>query len=210
MLCLMHNGIPYGHLTMNGKVVLEGTLAKIVGASEEEVKVYINELESVGVFSRTEEGVIYSRRMVEDERLRQVRAAGGFKALDNPNVPRPKLDVEGIPSTDTIDEYHEPIPSSSSSSSSSSSEEKQKRSRSTSERSRRSQVCDEEFLEELQNKPAYQGINVKRLYDKMVVWCEMKGKQPTRLRLINWLNREDIPMGTKNGQSVQQPRKAVF
>jgi hypothetical protein len=28
----------------------------------------------------------------------------------------------------------------------------------------------------------------------MVVWCQNKGKQPTRGRLINWLNREDKPM----------------
>lgn len=81
-----------------------------------------------------------------------------------------------------------------SSSLSSSSEKEKKRSRSLGERSRRSQVCDEEFLKELQAKPAYAQLDVIRLFNKMTVWCEQKGKQPTRMRLVNWLNREDVPM----------------
>jgi len=80
----------------------------------------------------------------------------------------------------------------------SSSSGKEKRSRSSSERSRRSQVCDEEFLKELQAKPAYAQLDVIRLFNKMTVWCEQKGKQPTRMRLINWLNREDVPMNGGN------------
>lgn len=53
---------------------------------------------------------------------------------------------------------------------------------------------DEQFLLELQAKPVYQALNVKLLYAKMVTWCEVSGKQPTRRRLVNWLNREDQPM----------------
>ncbi len=193
MICLMHQGIPYGHLMLNGKVYLEGSLAKISGISETEVKAALDELEALGVFSRTPEGVIFCRRMVEDERLRQVRAAGGFKALENPNVPRPKVEEQGIPSSYTTEEYQQPIPSSSSSSSSSK-EAAAARKSSPTRKPRKPTTCDEEFLEELQRNPGYSGLNVKALYHRMVVWCQNKGKEPTRARLIGWLNREEKPM----------------
>src|SRR5262245_17711629 len=195
MICMMHQGTPYGHLTINGKVYLEGTLAKISGISENEDKAALEELESLGVFSRTPEGVIYCRRMVADEKLRQVRAAGGFKALENPSVPKPKLDQQGIPSSYTSEEEDIPIPSSSSSSSSSSSKNTTAaRAKSPAQKPRKPTSCDEEYLEELQRNPAYSHLNVKALYHRMVAWCEARPpKQPTRLRFIAWLNREDPP-----------------
>jgi len=52
----------------------------------------------------------------------------------------------------------------------------------------------ESFLKELQAKPAYQTIDVRHVYAKMAIWCEVKGKQPTTNRLISWLNREDRPL----------------
>jgi len=79
---------------------------------------------------------------------------------------------------------------------------------------RRPTVCDEQWLLELQTNPAYQTLDVKALYHKMVVWCQNKGKQPTRGRLINWLNREDKPMtapqnGGTNGR-YQVPRNETY
>lgn len=201
MLMLMHGGEPYGHLTMNGKVVLPPVLARIVRLNVEEVETLLAELEDMGVFSRTEEGVIYCRRMVRDEELRQVRASGGFKALAHPNVPRPKLpdvDLEGIPSSKTSDLDQQPRPSSSSSSSSSEKTE-EKASRASARSPRAPKLCDDDFLTALQAKEAYIHIDVRQLYAKMIVWCELKGKQPTRMRLVNWLNREDVPMNTSNG-----------
>lgn len=207
MICLMHDCEPYGYLTLNGKVYPPPLLARITGTSVEEVEALLAELEGMGVFSRTEEDVIYCRRMVRDERNRQVRAVGGFKALDHPNVPKrkqaediPSPQTEGIPSRNTFDS----TPSSSSSSSSS----KEERSRSQSSRSRRSD-CDEDFLAELQAKPAYQGLDVKRAYSKMVVWCDQKRKQPTRIRLINWLNREDVPLQPAHNGNGSKPAKAL-
>jgi hypothetical protein len=55
-------------------------------------------------------------------------------------------------------------------------------------------LCDEEYLADLKNNPAYSGIDVERLYHKLVAWCQLKGKQPTRARFLGWLNREDVPM----------------
>lgn len=71
--------------------------------------------------------------------------------------------------------------------------------------SRRPQVCDDEYLAELQANPAYAMLDVRRLYHKMVEWCRLKGKQPTRGRLVNWLNREDVPFqASKNGAKPKQ------
>jgi hypothetical protein len=102
MLCYMHQGAPYGHLTLSKDGIKDGTkdivrpilppiLARMVGSGVEEVERHLDELESAGVFSRTADGVIFSRRMVEDEKLRETRASGGSESLKNPKVPRPKL-----------------------------------------------------------------------------------------------------------------------
>jgi len=103
MLCLMHQGEPYGHLALGIqkdpagdanedvlRAILPANLARMVGSTEKEVSGLLRELEEAGAFSRTADGTIYSRRMVRDEKLRQVRAMGGSKSLQNPRVPRPK------------------------------------------------------------------------------------------------------------------------
>lgn len=54
--------------------------------------------------------------------------------------------------------------------------------------------CDDDYLVYLQAKPAYKLLNVREVYEKMVVWCETNHYQPTRRRLVNWLNRQDRPM----------------
>jgi uncharacterized phage protein (TIGR02220 family) len=79
MICYMHQGTPYGHLKVNDKVILPVNLAGMVGMQQEVVLDLLAELRDAGVFSETPEGVIYSRRMVKDESLRQIRAAGGIK-----------------------------------------------------------------------------------------------------------------------------------
>lgn len=90
MMCLMNEGEPYGHLVLERGPVEPRELAKLVGESLGNVKRWLSELEHNGVFSRTDAGVIYSRRMVRDEHNRQVRAAGGHKSQDHPDVPKPK------------------------------------------------------------------------------------------------------------------------
>src|SRR4051794_27136205 len=77
MIDLMHDGEPYGHLTAGGVPVDPSTIARLVGKSLGFIVKLIEELESRRVFSRTDTGVIYSRRMVKDEHLRTVRAHSG-------------------------------------------------------------------------------------------------------------------------------------
>ena len=95
MLCLMHQGSDYGYLKVNHNPILPANLVKVTGASLEEIELWITELESAGVFSRDDEGCIYSRRMVSDEKVRTARAAGGIlggnPALLSDSKPRDKV-----------------------------------------------------------------------------------------------------------------------
>lgn len=113
MICLMHEGTPYGHLKVNHKVILLPNLARMVGATLQEVEGCLTELESAGVFNRAEDGTIYSRRMIRDESIRESRASGG-KLGGNPNL---KVNHK-VEAKVNLHANLQPTPSSSSSSSS--------------------------------------------------------------------------------------------
>lgn len=97
LMCLMHDGEPYGHLAINNRPLTDVQAASMVGLSLPQYRKLLREIEQAGVSSRTDKGVLFSRRMVRDEHNRKVRAEGGRKSLDNPNVPRPKGHKEGPP-----------------------------------------------------------------------------------------------------------------
>jgi hypothetical protein len=72
MLSLMHQSPRRGYLQhSNGKPMTAEQLARVTGCSTDEVSLYLRELEDAGVFCCTDDGVIYSRRMVRDERRRE-------------------------------------------------------------------------------------------------------------------------------------------
>ena len=129
MLCMMHQGTPYGHLKVAGKVILAPNLARTLGATLAEVEGWLAELKDVGAYSIAEDGCIYSRRMIRDEELRAKRAAGG-SCGGNPTLkPKPADPPEEEQKVNhtsnlsaNLDANLEPTPSSSSSSSSSSKE----------------------------------------------------------------------------------------
>lgn len=77
MMCIAHECEPYGHLVVNGKAMTAAQIGRLVGISEKECKKLLAELFEAGVPSQTSEGVIFSRRMVRDEEVRNKRAAGG-------------------------------------------------------------------------------------------------------------------------------------
>lgn len=85
MLALMHEAEPYGHLSVAGVVPDARQLAALVGAPVKEVKAAMDELEAAGVFSRTDNGTVYSRRMVRDRERAERDKANGRKG-GNPNV----------------------------------------------------------------------------------------------------------------------------
>jgi hypothetical protein len=96
LICLMHQGTPYGHLAVDGIPLPVKHLAQRCNVSTRELSLAVAELDRAGVSSRTPEGTLFSRRMVRDEEKRLSRGQHGAKSLMNPNVPRPKDTMEGI------------------------------------------------------------------------------------------------------------------
>jgi len=111
MICFMHEGSPYGHLKVGDKVILSFNLSRMVGETLDVVEGWLDELSTAGVYETNDEGVIYSKRMIRDENLRQIRAAGGSKGGNPALMDKAKVNLE---------DKQKPTPSSASSSSSSS------------------------------------------------------------------------------------------
>lgn len=85
MICLMHEATPYGHLLVHGQTPNEGQLASLTGTPIAEFNDLVAELERMGVFSRTKEGVIYSRKLVrmaaKSAKARKIGKLGGNPTL---------------------------------------------------------------------------------------------------------------------------------
>lgn len=85
MICLMHEATPYGHLLVHGQPPNEAQLASLTGIPSAELNHLVAELERMGVFSRTKEGVIYSRKLVrmaaKSAKARKIGKLGGNPTL---------------------------------------------------------------------------------------------------------------------------------
>lgn len=79
MMCIMHEAEPRGHLTIAGEPVSENALAKIVGESVEDVKIWLSELDNMGVFDRRKNGVIVCRKIERDEKNARKKRENGKK-----------------------------------------------------------------------------------------------------------------------------------
>lgn len=109
LMCLMHEGSPYGHLADKTGTALDVKfVASQIGLSGAQLKKAIAELEERGVSSRSGSGVLFSRRMVRDEKTRLARAAGGYGSVNHPNVPRKKPPLEGTLPDDAEDTLEGP------------------------------------------------------------------------------------------------------
>lgn len=89
MICLMHAGTPYGHLTIGEMAISTRQLGMVTGVGEKEATKLMAELEDAGVFSRTPAGIIFSRRMVRDKHASDVSSAAGKKGGGNPHLREP-------------------------------------------------------------------------------------------------------------------------
>lgn len=105
LMSYMHEGKPYGHLTIDGVAPDLSGIAALTGRPVAETKKTLAELEARQVFSRTLEGTIYSRRMVRDaEKAARDKAngsGGGNPALihrvnppDKAHIPEPRNQKE--------------------------------------------------------------------------------------------------------------------
>ena len=85
LLTIMHEAEPYGHLIVNGKPQDARKIAAMLGGTERQVAALLAELEEAGVFSRTEDGTIFSRRMLKDKAKSERDRANG-KRGGNPEL----------------------------------------------------------------------------------------------------------------------------
>jgi len=85
MLALMHEASPHGHLLIAGRAPTDAQLAVLAGAPSDQIPDLLGELEAAGVFSRTREGVAYSRRMVRDAKKFAMERKHGAKG-GNPKL----------------------------------------------------------------------------------------------------------------------------
>lgn len=107
MISLMHEAEPYGHLIVAGVKPTVAQIASLTGAPADQVEDLIHELESAGVFSRTGDGVIVSRKMVRSAEKARVDRENGRRGgnpslkptggLTPPDNPGPKPNGKGTP-----------------------------------------------------------------------------------------------------------------
>lgn len=90
LISYMHEAEPYGHLIVDVPVTTVADIAALVSRPLEEVQAAFDELALRKVFSRTDAGVIYSRRMVRDAEKVEADRKNGRKGGN------PKLLGEGV------------------------------------------------------------------------------------------------------------------
>lgn len=117
LMCLMHQAIPYGHLIINGSMPADKEVARLLRLHHKTYHTRLKELLLYGALRQSENGVIFCKRMVEDEQLRTIRREAGKMG----GSPLLKQKVNQVAK-------QKPTPSSSSSISSSSSKKKDKKS----------------------------------------------------------------------------------
>jgi hypothetical protein len=100
MIALMHEAIPYGHMVVSGISPTDTQLAVLTGAPSEQIPELIGELEQAGVFSRTKEGVIYSRKMTRVAKKAAVARKNG-KNGGNPSLRKIKEISASVNQTST-------------------------------------------------------------------------------------------------------------
>lgn len=69
MLGLMHESTLIGYLLINGKNPTPEQLARVLGDDLQDLVPWLEELHAAGVYSETDDGVIFSRRMVRDAEM---------------------------------------------------------------------------------------------------------------------------------------------
>jgi hypothetical protein len=109
LLLIMHVAEERGKLILNGEPMDTNWLAKKVGIKPAMMTKALLKFCQTGVAYVDDKGIIYNKRMVQDERLRQVRAEAG-KQGGNPILLNQK--TEGRLNTKPTPSYSSSIPSS--------------------------------------------------------------------------------------------------
>jgi uncharacterized protein YdaU (DUF1376 family) len=98
ILCLMHESDERGRLLLSGKPMNNEALARILGLSKSRLSKTLDTILDFGVAFRDDSGALCNRRMMRDERLRQVRTEAG-KQGGNPNLVNQKVKQKPTPSS---------------------------------------------------------------------------------------------------------------
>jgi hypothetical protein len=85
LLCYMFLSSEPGFLIVNGNPLNEDTIRKFTGLDLKTFSKVFSELTDFGILRKDERDIYYSKRMVEDERLREFRRESG-KLGGNPNL----------------------------------------------------------------------------------------------------------------------------
>lgn len=56
-------------------------------------------------------------------------------------------------------------------------------------------MTEEEFIASLEAEPFLQGVDVKREIGRCQFWCRWKGREATRMTILNWLKKADKVVG---------------
>ena len=94
IICLLHESDERGVLLLNGKPMPEDALCRLLGLDNQKLTTALTTLLTYGVAKRREsDGAIYSKRMVADEKLRQIRKMAGSKG-GNPLLVKQNLTTQ--------------------------------------------------------------------------------------------------------------------
>jgi hypothetical protein len=85
MICIMHEAEPRGYLLVHGKALTIIQLARLSGASPKMLASCLRELQEFAVVCLDENGVMYSRRMVNDT-IKSLKGQEYGKRGGNPNL----------------------------------------------------------------------------------------------------------------------------
>lgn len=197
LLCAMWRSQNRGQVTST-----VAGFARLFGCTVEQAEAVIDEITDAQVCNAVTERdgkvTLINRRM---DREAKEREGANLRQERYRDRKRREGDASGDAASDT-----EVTPPSSSSSSSSSSTSKKELASPAKKPRALPKLPDDEYLEVLQADPAYAKLEVRHVFAKMSVWCTTRGKQPTRRRLVDWLNREDQPITTNgNGNKPHAP-----
>jgi len=77
LMCLMHQANPYGYLIINGSKPSDKEVARLLRLHHKTYQARLKELILYGALKQGENGIIFCKRMVEDEYLRTIRREAG-------------------------------------------------------------------------------------------------------------------------------------
>ena len=184
LMCIAHECDVYGVLAQNGHAFDHKTVGKLTGLRTDTAAKLTEELTRNRVLSYNENGALYSRRMVRDEDLRNIRAEAGAKG-GNPHLVNQMVKQKPTPSSS----------SSSSSSNTSSNEEV--------DAPKKSDLPDEEFWTKM--RLHYPDIDVEAEHRKMEAWLLARPRRKkTRPFVISWLNKVEPALAPAKVEEVEQ------